>query len=326
MRVGIISFAHMHAYSYASAFVDMADVELVAVADSNVERGQAAAAQFGAAFYEDYQSMLKLDHLDAVVVCSENALHKEHVVAAAAAKKHILCEKPIATNVADAWEMIRACEANDVILQIAFPVRFSPSVHHIKRMIDNGDLGRVVSMVGTNRGTNPGGWFTELALSGGGAVLDHTVHVLDVMRFLLGTEVREVYAEVGSHFAEGDFDDCGLLMLEFENGVYASHDPSWNRSASFPTWGDVTLEVVGTGGVTRMDVFGQRAHLFDDATGKLVFRPWGDNIDALLMKSFVDAVHSHSQPLVTGLDGLRAMEVALAAYESARTGKPVRIG
>ncbi len=118
MKVGIISFAHMHAHSYVSCLQKHPDAQLIAVWDDNPRRGEKMAAAYQLDFYEDLQAFL-LSGIDAVIICSENAKHKEHVIAAARAKKHILCEKPIATEIADACEMIQVCKEEGVMLQVA---------------------------------------------------------------------------------------------------------------------------------------------------------------------------------------------------------------
>lgn len=322
MKIGILSFAHMHARSYAEAIVGMDDVELAAIYDDETDRGQKYASQYATQYYRDYEQMLKSD-LDAVIVCSENVKHKEHVIAAAQAGKHILCEKPIATNVDDAWEMIRVAQTHGVKLEIAFPVRFSPPVQQVKKAVDAGKVGRILAMQGTNRGSNPGGWFVDKALSGGGAVLDHTVHIIDIMRWYLKAEVREVYAEVDTRFSSIEADDCGLLLFEFTNGVIASHDPSWSRSKSFPTWGDITLKLIGTDGVMSFDALAQKVDVYSDETGGHQHVFWGDGYDLVLVQNFVRTIREDRTPFVSGEDGLRAMEVALAAYESSKTHKPI---
>ena len=324
MKVGILSFAHMHAYSYAEALKELKGVELVGIADENTERGLKAANQFQTNYFSDYLELLKED-IDAVIICSENIRHKEMTVAAAKAGKHILCEKPLATTVEDAQAMIEACKKYGVKLQTAFPVRFNPSVQRVKSMIDHGDLGRIIAIRGTNRGQNPGGWFIEQELSGGGAVLDHTVHVVDLMRWFMNSEVKEVYAEVDTVFNDILIDDCGLLMLEFENGVFASHDPSWSRCKTFPTWGDVTMEIVGTNGVIQLDAFKQNFTVYSDSDQRVSQEYWGSSYDIGLVADFINCIKEDLEPSITGYDGLKAMEVALAAYESAKLKKPFRI-
>lgn len=324
MKIGILSFAHMHAYSYATALRRLPGVELAVVADEEEERGLAAAQQFGTVYVQDYQDALAQD-LDAVIICSENSRHAEMVVAAAEAGKHVLCEKPIATRMGDGQRMIDACQKAGVKLQTAFPMRFNTPIQHVKHQLEAGAVGRILAMNGTNRGQNPGGWFIDQQRSGGGAVMDHTVHVIDLMRWYAQSEVREVYAEVDTRFYDMPIDDCGLLTLEFENGVIAAHDPSWSRPKSYPTWGDVTLEVVGTQGITRVDAFAQHLVHYSQQAGKPLYLGWGNDPDMQMVEGFISCVREDSQPLANGEDGLRATEVALAAYESARTGRPVRL-
>ncbi|WP_026962608.1 Gfo/Idh/MocA family protein [Alicyclobacillus herbarius] len=325
MRIGMLSFAHMHAYTYADVLKRMPNVSIQALADANHERGREAQARYGGELYTDYQKLLQREDIDAVVVCSENALHAEMVVAAAEAGKHVLCEKPIAITLEDAHRMIDACRRHEVTLQIAFPVRFNTPIRQLKDTVDAGRLGRIVAIRGTNHGQNPGGWFVNPELSGGGAVMDHTVHVIDIMRWLLQSEVREVYAEVGTRFSDLATDDCGILLLEFDNGVIASHDPSWSRPKTYPTWGDVTLEVIGTRGVTTVDAFAQHLQVYRNGHGGYQHAFFGDSMDAALIADFVDCVANGCAPSISGEDGLRALEVALAAYESAQTGRPVRL-
>ncbi|WAH35569.1 Gfo/Idh/MocA family protein [Alicyclobacillus dauci] len=325
MKVGIISFAHMHAHAYTEALKHIPDVELSIISDENEERGMIASDKFDVPYVSDYHDLLDTD-VDAVIVCAENAQHARIVVAAAQAKKHVLCEKPIATTVEDAVRMVEACEEHGTILQIAFPVRFQPSIRRVKALIDEGKLGRILAIRGTNRGQNPGGWFVDPELSGGGAVMDHTVHVIDLMRWFTGSEVREVYAEIDTHFNQDlRVDDCGLLVFDFENGVVASHDPSWSRCKTYPTWGDVTLEVIGTDGVVEVDAFAQAMTLHSDTLGHATYQNWGDDMDQLLVADFVHSVRAKQDASVTGEDGLRALEVALAAYRSADTKSPVKL-
>jgi UDP-N-acetylglucosamine 3-dehydrogenase len=314
VKIGIISFAHGHAYSYASAIQNQENVELVGIFDEDTSRGKTAAKQFHTTFYRSYLSLLQTD-IDAVIITSENVKHVEHVTAAAKAKKHILCEKPIATNVKDANEMIDCCNENDVIFQIAFPVRFSTPVKRAKQLIEENSIGRILAVKGTNRGTNPGSWFVTPELSGGGAVLDHTVHVVDLLRWFMNTEVKEVYAEIDNLIIEKDIDDCGILSMEFQNGVFATLDCSWSRNNAYPTWGDVTLEVVGTEGTLTVNAFDQKLDIYSEEEGTN-WDFWGDDMDSALINDFITTVREGKTPSITGNDGLKALEVALSAYQS----------
>lgn len=322
MKVGIISFAHGHAFSYAEALSKMENVEIAGIADDNAERGKEVAKQFNTTHFSDYEKLLD-EPIEAVLVTSENSNHFQHVKAAAEKGKHILCEKPIATSTEDAEEMIKICNEHHVILQTAFPVRFSTPVAEAKKVIDSGQLGNIVAIKGTNRGSNPGGWFADPTKSGGGAVIDHTVHVVDIMRWYMGAEVKEVYAEIGNLISEYDIDDAGLLTMEFDNNVFATLDCSWSRNETFPTWGDVTLEIVGTNGTLSVDAFSQKMDIYNNKGAKWDF--WGDNMDKALVADFITTVCEGRDPSITGEDGLKALNVAIAAYESSKKKELVKI-
>ena len=321
IRVGMMSFAHMHAGGYAACLGKLPQVELVGVADENETRGRAAAEANNTDYYDSYDNLLK-QNLDGVVICSENSRHLEMTGMAAAAGADILCEKPISTNAADARKMIDICRSAKVRLQTAFPCRFSPAVAQVREVVRGGRLGEVVAVKATNHGRMPGGWFVEPQFSGGGAIIDHTVHVADLLRWYTGAEAVEVYAESGTMFNDMKAEDAGLLTISYDNGMFATLDTSWSRPKSFPTWGDVYMEFVGTGGVVSVDAFVQHLDLYSDENMTYGWSGWGSNIDMGLIRDWVDCLSSDREPSITGEDGLRALEVALAAYRSVGSGKP----
>ncbi len=326
IRLGIISFAHMHAYSYADCITQLEGVELAGVFDEDENRANEAAKQFHTQAFTDCGALLQQD-IQGVVICTENIHHKKYTLMAADAQKHILCEKPIATNIADANEMIDHCKQQGVQLMIAFPCRYSTVINRVHFIVSKGKLGNIFGMAGTNRGTMPGGWFIQTELSGGGAVLDHTVHVVDVWRWMLGKEVVSVYAEAAQNFySDIHVEDTGLLSLEFEGGTFATLDTSWSRpNASFPTWGDVTMEITGDQGSISVDAFKQHVAIYNNKTVKAEWASWTDNIDLGLIRSFTKMIREGKEAPVTGYDGLKAMEVALGAYRSIETGEPVSL-
>ncbi|ASK62222.1 dehydrogenase [Virgibacillus phasianinus] len=315
MKVGIISFAHMHAFSYAQYLVQHPDAELTGIWDADEARGNGAAEQFEAPFYSDLNELLQTD-IEAVIICSENANHKEHVFKAAKHQKHILCEKPIATEVEDAKAMINTCEHHGVILQVAYPVRFAPAIQKVKAIIQSGKIGEVIAVNATNHGQMPGGWFIEKELSGGGSATDHIVHVMDLLRWMLKDEVKSVYAEFDTRFYDIDVEDAGLVMLELESGAVVSIDPSWSRPKTFPMWGDVTMKISGTEGTLAVDAFKQHSVLYNDKDGKVQHLPWSEDMDEALVNDFIDCVKTKRAPSITGKDGLRTLEVVKAAYQA----------
>ena len=324
MNIGIMSFAHIHATSYADAIKRIPSATLTAIYDTDLSRGQQASAMYDVPFFADITQFLA-NPIDVVLVCSENVLHKEMVIAAAKAKKHILCEKPIATTLEDAEEMIAACEENGVKLSIAYPVRYSAPIRDLKQAIDAGELGDIVAIRSTNRGQNPGGWFIDEQLAGGGAVLDHTVHMVDIMRWFLKSEAVEVSAFANRYFTELDTDDAGIMTIVFENGVVASHDASWSRFPQFPTWGDVMIEVIGTKATRKVDVFNEKLNVYSKDQKSLTHLYSGNDTDFDLIVDFLKAIENEQSPLISGYDGLKSLEIALKAYASNDAKKAVTL-
>jgi predicted dehydrogenase len=324
VSIGMMSFAHMHGAGYASALRQLPNAKIVGVADHDPDRANAMAERLNTRRFDSYDELLSTE-VDAVIVCSENVRHRELTERAATAGKAVLCEKPLATTVEDAQAMVTACARANVPLWTAFPCRYHPSAGVVKAQMDQGQTGRIWGIHGTNRGRCPFGWFVQKPLSGGGAVMDHTVHVTDLLRWLLRSEVTEVYCDATNGMYHQDFDDTGLVSLTFENGVFATIDCSWSRPKSYPTWGDVTLEIVGEGGVLSLEMFSQDMALYQDQGPRVSWENWGSNMDLGLMKAFVNSLEVGSPPEVSGVDGLRATEVVAAAYQSIETGQPVKL-
>ena len=325
VRLGIVSFAHHHNYGFAAGALTLPGVGIAAVWDADPAVGAEAAARFGTGFEPDLDALLRRDDVDAVIIGSENVNHAKHAIAAANAGKHVLCEKPLATTVEDAQAMVDACERNGVKLQTAFPVRFIPSTIALRDAVRAGAIGKPLMVAARNPGRCPMGWFVDPALSGGGAVMDHTVHVVDVLRWVFDAEVTEVYAEVATRIHDIPVDDIGLLMLKLSNGVAASLDTSWLRPATWPIWGGVTIEVIGEEGVLSLDAFADVLEVAETINGTYTWRPTESEGDAGMVRGFVEAIRNDTPTAPSGLDGLRAVEVTLAAYASARSGAPVAI-
>ena len=201
VRVGIVSFAHVHAPAYAAVLRDLEDADFVGIADLGANRGKDAATRFGVRFFESMNALF--DEVEAVVVCSESSNHARDVIPALQGGVHVLCEKPISTTVEDARAIINASESSGSQLRIAFPVRYLPSIARAREIVRGGSLGRILAVNGANRGSIPGGWFLDPGIAGGGAVMDHTVHVADLLRWMLDAEVKSVYAEMDSFFGAG---------------------------------------------------------------------------------------------------------------------------
>jgi len=372
LRIGVLSFAHTHAVGYLSALRAMPDVEVIGSDPDGVStgpatgelRGRDLAEALGVGYADSYDELFAWGP-DAVVVTSENARHRDLVERAAAAGVHVLCEKPLATTWEDGLAIRDAVERAGVLLMVAFPVRFATAFAKLRAAHDAGALGQLFSVRGANNGMLPLGrdWFTDPALSGGGALADHVVHIADLLEALTGSAPRTVTAvtnrvlhaeRAGGARARSDrADDSragdsraggarassdraigsraggaetgGLVTITYADGLIAAIDCSWSMPDTSAVWGGLTLDVAGTGGTVSLDLFGPAAHGIAAATGLPIELRYGADLDATMLRTFLGAVRTGVQPQPDVRVGLRTLSIVLAAQESARTGRTVAI-
>ena len=327
-RVAIVGCAHRpHALSYGFSLNNLAESELIGVFDEDPEIAASVAQRLGVPAFPSVDELLAgggTGPADAAIVCGATADHRRHVEQAAAAGCHVLCEKPLATTIDDAHAIIEACDAAGVQLHTAFVCRFYPSVLRLRQMVAAGELGELFGMTGANRGPAPlppmyPAWITDPVQAGGGALFDHSVHVVDAMRFVSGREVTAAYAEVDRRFAgELAVDDTAVLSVRFDDGAIGTVDPSWSVPSGNPWSYDFQLQVVGSEGSARIDDRHETIGLVTRDGGER----WvgiGQDIDADMIAAFVQSVRDgqHHPVSATGADGLRALQVAIAGYRAA---------
>jgi predicted dehydrogenase len=323
VRIGILTAAHVHTGSYVHCLKRNPNAELIGLWDDDLERGQSYSEKNGLAFFQNLDELLAT--VDAVVVTSENLRHAELVEAAATKGKHVLCEKPLAASESEEARIRKAIESSGIKLMTAFPCRYSPAFQKLVDRVKAGEIGAIKAICATNRGSCPGGWFTEPEKSGGGAMIDHVVHVADLLRTLLGEEPIRVQAQTGSNMYGQPWDDTAMLTIEFPDGIFATLDSSWSRPAGYKTWGDVTMNVVGELGVIELDMFGPAVDVYSNEGKSHVSAGYASDMDYLMIDEFVRAVIEDREPLVGMQDGLQAARVAIKGYESARVGQPVTV-
>ncbi len=329
IRIGILSFAHHHGEAYISNLRRMDGVELVGVADDDPLRGQTVASHNQAQYFHTYEDLIEAKP-DGVIICTENNRHRKFVEMAASRGIHVLCEKPLATTLEDARAIVDICDKAGVLLMTAFPMRFSAPLMEIKSRLDNGDFGDVYCFNATNQGELPTkyrSWFVDPELAGGGAIMDHTVHLVDIMRWFTGAEVKTMYARSNRvfHADEVQVETGALEMLTFDNNVFATIDASWSRPQYWPTWGGLTFEMVTQRGAVLVDAFRQNLNVYRHEWERSNWAYWGSDMNHAMVSDFAAAIRENRQPRVTGVDGLRAVEATLAAYQSDRTGKTVEV-
>jgi predicted dehydrogenase len=332
--VALLGCAHTtHAWSYARALTASPHARLVGVFDEVPALAEPIVHDFGTGYWSDAAELAESPDVSAVVVCSATMQHRKLVDLAAHRGLPVLCEKPIATTLDDAEAMVAACSKAGVQLQMAFVTRFLPLVRQAGAALQEGELGDLVAMVGANRGRPPlppryPEWITTPSMSGGGALMDHSVHLTDVMRHLSGQEVVKVAAEADSLLWSAGIDDVALMSLEFERGMVASVDPSWSVPADSPWDYDFSLRILGTRGSLVIDDLAGSLHLVSRRSpGGLRLVPFGVDVDAVMLEAFLESVRAGEAipPVADGEDGLRALEVALAGYAAAKAHSPVTL-
>ncbi|MFE5754656.1 Gfo/Idh/MocA family protein [Streptomyces massasporeus] len=338
MKVALFSFAHVHAATYMQLLRDRSDIELI-VTDPDAEpgdptRGKTLADELGVTYRADYEEVLA-EQPRAVIITSENTRHRQLVEQAAAAGAHILCEKPLATTEPDALAMIDACEQAGVSLMTAYPVRFHPAFTALRHSLTAGSLGRLLSVHGVNNSSPPAlerSWFTDPALSGGGAVMDHTVHIADLLDVLLdGEQPTHVYAVANDHLspahdgAAEDVETAGLITLTYPRGIVTTIDCSWSHPATHPTWGGLSLTCVTERALVEFDAFPPLLTGYDTPRATPRWEPAATDLNAAMLNSFLTAARTGQRAHPDGHAGLRTLRIVLAAYESLRTGQPATI-
>ncbi len=308
-------------------------LELVAIvnhkADSMVEFGK----RFGIARqYETVDAMLKEGGVDALVVSTPNYLHAPQTIAALNAGIHVMVEKPMALNAAEAQQMNAAADQSGALLMVAHCWRFDPDVLWLKEQ--SSKLGRIIRTKGYGVHTHwgPGGWFTQKQFAGGGAMADMGIHALDTARFLLGDpKPVSVYAKIGTYYKDFDVDDTGVIIVEWDNGATSYIESGWWQPHSDgPEAATQLYGIEGFGQLfpTRIERRNMKEERIDVMESGFEF-PRSEHCPQSLyddqLKYFVECIQKNQKPNPGGLEGLMNMKVVDAAYESSKSGKVVSI-
>ncbi|CAM3656840.1 Gfo/Idh/MocA family protein [Erysipelothrix urinaevulpis] len=323
-RIGMISFEHMHALSYAQSLVQIPNVELVGIYDDDFYRGSTLSSELNTRYFDDVDALLA-SNLDGVIICTNNKDHEPMVIKASEYKVPSLVEKPFAVSLEAAENMISVAKQHGVFVMNALPMRFNPSIMNGKEVIDSGAIGEIVSIVSQNHGKIPDGWFLDKEKAGGGAMIDHTVHLADIIRWYTGSEFKTVYCESGELLHNKGVEDTGIVFTELENGVLATIDFSWAHHKNYPIWPQVDLEIIGTKGVLNIKGFAQKHHVVNPLTDSVTFDLFGESGDEGLVKAFVEACRNKEGIHPNDIDGIRSTELAIAAYESSASHEVVKV-
>ena len=303
--------------------------QLIGVVSRDAGRANDFARRFNAKHaYISYDDLLRNPEVTVVAIHTPNSLHAEQAIAAARAGKHVFCDKPMATSVADAERIVRECEKAGVMLGINFHNRFMPCFIETKRIIDSGEIGKVL-MVQVEASAGPAAasvsasWRGDPALAGLGTSMNVGVHVYDILRYLLSSEIVQVSAMFDA--APGVMERTSLATFKFANGVMAQlnvNQTTPNAHNDFVIYGDKG-RITGKG-LTRSRAGGELQVITNDGASRSTAFS-AVNAHAACVVGFSKAILEGSAPVASGIDGLRSVQLTDAMGKSAWEGVHVRL-
>lgn len=305
-----------------------AGAELAAVVNHQPDSMTNFSAEFGIPRqYGTLNALLKDGGVDALVVSTPNYLHAEQTISALEAGIHVLVEKPMAMNAAEAKAMQKAAEKAGKTLMVAHCWRFDPEAIWLQAQIAAGKIGKIIRTKGCGVHVNwgPGGWFTQKKFAGGGAMADMGVHALDTARFLLGDpQPVSVYAKIGTYYGDYDVDDTGLVIVNWDNGATSYFESGWwQPHADQPNAG---TQIYGQTGFASL--FPTRIETPRVGEGGFAPRLEHRSLQSMYdtqMKYFLDCAQDGKTPVPGGMEGWVNMKVVDAAYESSQSGQVVEV-
>ena len=350
LKVGVIGTGGI-SNEHIRGYINNPDTELYAFCDINPEQLKMMAEKYGVPAertFTDKDEMLKaLPEIDAVSVCTWNSAHAECTIAALNAGKHVICEKPMAMNTAQAQAMREAAERNNKLLMIGFVRRHGNDCDVIRENVDAGTFGDLYYAKATylRRNGNPGGWFGDKSRSGGGPLIDLGVHVIDLVRFIFGNpKPVSVYGVtfqklfnrpnvIGGKAYKScsagiqdicDVEDLASAIIRFDNGAVLNVEAAFSLNIKHD---EGNIELFGTKAGAKLS---PNVEIFTELNNRMVNitfdQPTALNFDGLFQKeidNYVDAILGRAECLAPAVDGVEMMKILDAVYESAKTGHEV---
>lgn len=333
IRLGVVSLEHPHSTGNHFPALDHIShaVKVAAIADNDRQRCREHVDRYKANFYSTRDELLEDENIDAVLITSMNYNHAADAIAAANAGKDVLCDKPIATTLADTLSIVEAVRRNRVRFITTYPCRFHPAVLELKERIDRGELGEIQAVMGTNHGCMyaPGTpeWVKDPRCNGGGSIIDHTVHVADLMRFVTGKEFQDAQTFASSSLLGIQAEDIAVTHGRMTGGIVYQIDCSWSRKETDPNWGDFTMRIVGTKGSAGLDLYNN--HKVEIYTSAGIEQRYIDLLchqHGMIFLDYQAEKHSGRKGInADEIDGLRTMELVFASYQSLKEGRSVDV-
>ena len=330
VNVGLIGAGRIGRVHAKNLAYRIPEANLVAVADVFLEAAEKCAADFQiSSVSQDPQAVLKNKDVDAVIICSSTNTHAQFISDAAKAGKHIFCEKPIALDLQTIDQALADVDASGVKLQLGFNRRFDPNFKQARDMVAAGKIGKphIVHIIARDPAPPP----IEYIKVSGGIFLDQTIHDFDMARFLIDSEVEEIYAiggvMVDPAIGEAGDIDTALITLRYANGAIGMIDNSRRSVYGY----DQRVEVFGSEGSVvvgnSMPHTAVLSNVESIQSAKPLYFFLERYMDAYAaeMKVFIDCILQDTPPPVTGIDGRIPVMMGLAAWKSYRENRPIKL-
>jgi len=297
--------------NHIRVYNDLGNASLTAIADMNTATANEFGERYSVDWYTEPEKIFGRDDVEAVSICTPTVTHADLAMQAIEAGKHVLVEKPMTNTTDEAKKLINAAKNRGVYLAVGFVERFNPAVSEAMNIISKGDVGEVI-LAHTRRVSR-----RPLRIGDVGVIKDLAIHDIDIINQLFKTEAKNVFASAGS--IAHDFEDYANIIVCFDNNRSAFIETNWLTPRKVRT-----LTITGTEGLITVEYITQQIIVENN---ERLYQPFLDYGEPLLreLDSFVNSILNDEPPEVTGVDGLRALEISEAAIQSAKSGKQVSL-
>jgi myo-inositol 2-dehydrogenase/D-chiro-inositol 1-dehydrogenase len=330
VRIGVVGAGRIGTLHAEHLQLRIDETQVVALADKRVDAARSLGERLGVrAIHDDYRPLLSNADVDAVAICSPTDTHAPIIEDAAAAGKHIFCEKPIALDIRRVDRALDAATRADVVLQVGFNRRFDGNFRKVRETIERGEIGDIHILRITSRDPAPPP--RSYLETSGGMFLDMTIHDFDMARYLTGDEVEEVSVAAGAMVdaavAEFGDVDTAVTTLRFASGAIGTIDNSRRAVYGY----DQRVEVFGSKGMVQADNNTEDRHVYWSADGVRSSKPLYFFLERYVesfvteMRAFAMSILDGTTPPVTGDDGRKPILMAMAARKSYEEHRPVEL-
>jgi predicted dehydrogenase len=326
---GRISYKHVEALINNNE-----NAELVAVCDLEIEKAIERKEQYEKSVdgsqvkvFTDYSEMISDSAIDVVSIATESGYHAQHAIDCLNQNKHILVEKPMALSVEDMDKMIETAEAKNLKICVAHQNRFNKPIQKLRQAIDEGRFGRIVNGTARILWTRDDNYYRQAPWRGtkeldGGTLMNQCIHNIDLLQWMMGSDVERVYSERGTFLRNIEMEDFGAILIRFKNGSIGIVEGSAcvypkNLEETLSIFGEKGTAVIGGLAVNEIETWNFEGLDEDDA-----LEEEGQEIDSVygvghisLYQDYIEALNSGKEPLINGHEGRKAVEIILRAYE-----------